>query len=224
MVFDVLRATTSIVTGLASGMERIVTAATLEEARAFRERHPDWLLAGERGGDPPEGFDLGNSPVEFTRQRGRSAVITTTNGTVALRACEGARRVFVGALVNFGATLEAVAAEGPQEVILVCAGTGPEFALEDGLVAGLFARALRDRFWKGALHTAHCCDATQALMLLADGLVGGWPQALRQARNARTLVAAGRAGDVEFALGMDRFVDAAVVCEDGVCRLWRRGA
>jgi hypothetical protein len=100
VVFDVLRATSSIITGLASGVEAIIPVRTVEEAREWKLKDPDLLLAGERGGLPPKGFDLGNSPEEFEKLKGRRVVMTTTNGTAAIQSVQKASKVLIGALLN----------------------------------------------------------------------------------------------------------------------------
>src|SRR5207247_904921 len=80
------RASTCIVTALANGCAAIVPVATPEEARARLAGLPEALVAGERRGEPLQGFDLGNSPLEFTRARigGRAVIMTTSNGPRAL--------------------------------------------------------------------------------------------------------------------------------------------
>jgi len=112
VVFDVLRATTSMTTALANGAAQVLPVREISQALGLKARHPDALLAGERHGariraDQTGGvdFDLGNSPREFTpeRVRGRTIIMSTTNGTRALQACAGAKRVFAGSLVGFGA-------------------------------------------------------------------------------------------------------------------------
>ena len=103
VVFDVLRATSSIITGLASGVEAIIPVRSMQEARARKLKDPDLLLAGERGGLPPEGFDLGNSPKEFEKFEGRRIVMTTTNGTAAIESVQKASKVLIGALLNLDA-------------------------------------------------------------------------------------------------------------------------
>src|SRR4051812_27980863 len=90
VVFDVLRATSSMVTALAHGAKEIIPVSTIEEALTARIRRPEALLGGERHGDRIEGFDLGNSPFEYREIAGRTVISTTTNGTVALRACANA--------------------------------------------------------------------------------------------------------------------------------------
>src|SRR5580692_7380997 len=109
VVFDVLRATSTIVTALANGADAVIPVAEIPEALAAKRARPDLLLGGEREGvriraDQTGGvdFDLGNSPREFTRERvaGRTIILTTTNGSRALRACAGARAVFAGSFLN----------------------------------------------------------------------------------------------------------------------------
>ena len=89
IVIDVLRATSTVIAACAAGCRQVIPAPDLSSARACAGRLPagEVVLAGERGGEPVEGFDLGNSPLEFTpeRVRGRTIVLTTTNGTAATR-------------------------------------------------------------------------------------------------------------------------------------------
>jgi 2-phosphosulfolactate phosphatase len=152
VVIDVLRASTTIITALANGAARVRPVADVAEARTLAAAlGPDTLLGGERGGVRIDGFDLGNSPAEYARDRvaGRSIVITTTNGTAALAACGGAREILVGAMVNRSAVAAAVrrlaAAADRGAVHLVCAGTDGEVTAEDVLAAGaILDAALRD--------------------------------------------------------------------------------
>jgi 2-phosphosulfolactate phosphatase len=187
IVFDVLRATSSILTGLAADARTILPVETIEEAHAAKRRHPDALLCGERGGDRIEGFDLGNSPSEYTRTRGRTLITTTTNGTVALRRCAAAERVFVGALLNLDALLEALRESGLGAWVLVCAGTHETVALEDVIAAG----AVCDAFPEAKLTDAALIARTAWREARGD-LLG----ALRSSRNGRACLAAGRDHDL----------------------------
>jgi hypothetical protein len=116
VVFDILRATSAMVTGLAHGVTEIWPASTIEEARSLKEKIPDAVLGGERHGDPIEGFAIGNNPLEYIPLAGKRVITTTTNGTVALRACEHAQRVLVGALLNLGAVARQVQENAPADV------------------------------------------------------------------------------------------------------------
>jgi 2-phosphosulfolactate phosphatase len=143
VVIDVLRASTTIVTALANGAAAVRPVAAIDEARRLaRTLSGRPLLGGERGGRPIEGFDLGNSPREYEGDRvaGRTIVITTTNGTAALAACDEAREIVIGALVNRRAVADTVrhlsATTGARDVHLVCAGTDGVVSAEDVLAAG----------------------------------------------------------------------------------------
>jgi len=188
VVFDVLRATSSMITGLANGATEIHPVCTIEEALALKQQLPDAVLGGERNGDLIPGFDVGNSPSEYTALAGRRIITTTTNGTVALRACEGAERVLVAAILNLGAVAALLRAQNPKEVLLVCAGTFETFALEDGYAAGLLI---------GELGPVTMTDAARTLERLAVGYADPL-SALRAARNGQALAASGRAADVEW--------------------------
>ncbi len=209
VVFDVLRATSSMITALAHGAAEIHPACTIDEALALRQRMPDALLGGERNGDPIPGFEAGNSPLEYgAAVAGRKIITTTTNGTVALRACGGAARVLVGALLNLAALAEVLRAAAAEKVVLVCAGTFETFALEDAYAAGLLI---------GLLDGAATTDAAETVRLLA----AAYPDpltALRTARNGRTLAASGRAADVEWCAQVSRYKVVAQM-EAGVIRL-----
>ena len=142
-VIDVLRATTVILAALERGASRVLTVADLDEARLLRSKLPRALLAGERGGFAPEGFDYGNSPVEISAAdlAGRIVVLTTTNGTLAVQRAQTASSIFAACLRNASAVAGAFAAAGGP-IALLCAGTEGAFTIEDFYCAGLIARAL----------------------------------------------------------------------------------
>ena len=189
VVFDVLRATSSMLTGLAHGAVEIHPVCTIEEALALRERMPDAVLGGERHGDRIPGFDIGNSPMEYGESvSGRRIITTTTNGTVALRACERAERVLVGALLNIDALANELRARSPEKVLLVCAGTFDTFALEDAYAAGVLI---------GELQPATQTDAALTIQSMAASYADPFA-ALHVARNGQALVASGRPKDVEW--------------------------
>src|ERR1035441_985047 len=144
VVFDVLRATSTMVTALGNGAAAIAPVAEIAEALGIRQRQPEVLLAGERDGVRIEGhltggigFDLGNSPREFTAERvgGRTVAITTTNGTRALRACAPAAAVLLGSFLNLRATTDLIERQHPAHLLMVCSGTLEQGAYEDVLAA-----------------------------------------------------------------------------------------
>ncbi len=207
VVFDVLRATSSMITALAHGVGEIHPVRTIEEARELKESLAGALLCGERRGERIEGFDLGNSPFEYQGVRGRKIITTTTNGTVALRACEHAETVLVGAILNLQELCDEISWREPEELLLVCAGTFEEFALEDACAAGLLIAQLPD---------AQLTDAAQAALAVTK-LFPTPLEALRAARNGRALAAKNRGKEVEWCAQVSRF-NVVGIMEQAVIR------
>lgn len=194
VVFDILRATSSMVTGLANRIREIHAVRTIDEARSLRKQIPSAALGGERHGDRIEGFDIGNSPAEFCGFHGAALIHTTTNGTVALAACAPATALYAGSLLNLQATAEHVVRAGHRRVVLVCAGTFDAMAYEDVLAAGLFIRLLTD---------PELDDSS--MLALEAARDPDWPDTLRRSRNARALATAGRGNDIDWCLQLNRY-------------------
>jgi 2-phosphosulfolactate phosphatase len=210
VVLDVVRASTTIVAALASGARAVVPVATPDEARARAGRSASGttLLGGERGGAPPPGFDCGNSPAEYSVEhvQGRTVVFTTTNGTRALLALDGARRVGVGSFVNAAAVTRWVAEE-PGDLLLVCAGEKGRFCLEDAVCAGLLVSRL-------APDGATLTDAARAARTLWDRYAEDLRAMLADATWAQALVAQGRGADLPLCVALDVH-DVVPVLRDG---------
>ncbi|SMC00046.1 2-phosphosulfolactate phosphatase [Thermanaeromonas toyohensis ToBE] len=149
LVVDTLRATTTIAAALDAGCLEIIPVITPEEAIEMRERLGDErvLLGGERGAVKIPGFDLGNSPLEYTPEivQGKRIIMTTTNGTRAIRKATPARLVLLAALINAPAVAEAVVGMGGGDITILCAGTRDRFSLEDFLTAGLLVSELEKK-------------------------------------------------------------------------------
>ena len=219
VVFDVLRATSSIVTALANGATAVIPVAEIPDALAVRRRSANVLLAGERDGlrigpDLAEGvsFDFGNSPREFTpdRVRDRTIVTTTTNGTRALRACAHAQTVLVGSFLNLSATVQHLQTARAESLLLVCGGTFERAAYEDVLCAG----AVLERLVINEMTDAALLALT-AFRIAANDLLA----ALQQAENGRRLNARPElAEDVPFCATIDRFGVGAALDRDGTIR------
>ncbi|HSE81071.1 MAG TPA: 2-phosphosulfolactate phosphatase [Gaiellaceae bacterium] len=161
IVVDVLRATSTIAQALASGYRRVFCCGEVEDAHELRARLGEGVLAGERNAVAITGFDLGNSPREFTEPLGETLILTTTNGTRAvLAAAASAETVLVGSLLN----LEAVgaAARGGEDVEVVCAGVQGRFTIDDAYCAGRIAELLGGRR----------SDAAEAAVRIARSFAG----------------------------------------------------
>ena len=200
VVIDVLRATSTIVSALASGARAIYPVASSEEAVRLASSlgRENTLLCGERRGLKIPGFHLGNSPQEFTpaEVEGRQLVMSTTNGTRALHAASGASRIVVGSLLNLSATVRA-AAEAEQ-LAIVCAGREGRFALEDALCAGL----LLERAEEARGSPLEMDDAGRAVRLLASRLTPD-AELLKSVAAGRALVEIGLVLDVEHCARID---------------------
>jgi 2-phosphosulfolactate phosphatase len=181
VVVDVLRATSTITQALASGYERVLCCAELEEARALRAELPNSLVGGERKAVRIEGFDVGASPREFLEARAETLILSTTNGTRAiLETAQGCDHVVLGSLLNLSAVARAV---GGDDVVVVCAGFQGAFALDDAYCAGRIVQLLE------AEHT----DAAIA----ADLVARAFPTAL-DGLNARTYGPPGLEEDIAY--------------------------
>jgi 2-phosphosulfolactate phosphatase len=216
VVIDILRATTTIIYALASGATQVVPCQEIADARRLAtELSGPVLLGGERGGKQIAGFDLGNSPVEYSRDvvGGKTVVFSTTNGTRAMLRCKTARRVLIGAFVNFSAVCRELA--GEERIALVCAGTDGHVTREDTLFAGAVVDDLCKSPLRGVAsrHGAAgyelndqaeiAADAWQtAVRVLTDRPLG---ITLRDSRGGRNLVEIGQENDIDLAAQIDTF-------------------
>lgn len=212
VVFDVLRATSSMAAGLAHGVEAILPVSTLEDAVDMKRRHARALLGGERQGDRIAGFDLGNSPSEYLDCAGATVIMTTTNGTVALQACAAGGSVLVGALSNLDAVAGAVRVLNPEVLLAVCSGTGELVALEDVWAAGALIEKFPSVGWTDAAQTA--AAVKRAMPDAGD--------ALRCSSNGKALLAKGRGADIEWCAVLNRFQTVGILRE-GVVSRWKGG-
>ena len=199
LVIDVLRASTSIVTALANGCAGVVPVAEPDEARRRAAAMPGALVAGERKGDPLEGFDLGNSPLEFTRERvgGRMVFLTTTNGTGALLAARSASAIGVAAFVNAVAAAEWALAAG-RDLVIACAGDAGRRSLEDEVCAGLIAESVR-----GARPDVVLAPEAEELAGTARAYAKDLGRLAQDSPWARKLGNRGRGADLAFCLTLD---------------------
>lgn len=198
-VMDVLRATSSIAAALAHGARAVVPGenadAIITRAKAFER--DDVRLAGERRMRKIEGFDLGNSPGEFTPEavEGRTVLMTTTNGTAAFSAAAGAKAVYAAAYVNFTPVLAVMrrALRRGADLAVICAGHEGRFSLEDAVCAGRFVRHATRRL-TGVAHNDAALAAVQLHRKFGADVwrvfeTSGHGQALAEAGFADDLVA-----------------------------------
>ncbi len=219
VVIDVLRATTTIVAALEAGCRAVVPIVSLEETRAAAASGAfgPALTAGERGGVAIEGLDHANSPLEFRRERcsGRTLLLTTSNGSGAVKAAEsrGAASVFAGSLWNAAAVARAALSTRPRSVALVCAGTRGEFTLEDALGAGVVVEAIART---GPPGSADLDDSALAALALRRRVGGDVVGALRASKGGRALAAIGGEADIVACAEIDRSASAPRLRDGGM--------
>lgn len=200
VVIDVLRATSVMCTALQHGANAIITCREVRQVRALARQHsPTPLLCGERGCKPISGFDLGNSPAEYTPDRvaNQSLILTTTNGTRAIEFSERAGEVLAGSFLNLSAVGDRLS--GHQSVHLVCAGTDGELTIEDVLFAGALvslcetrynaqladdASVLAKQVWSSWFPSPACVDPLRLI------------ECLRETQGGKNLLHAGYADDL----------------------------
>jgi 2-phosphosulfolactate phosphatase len=200
LVIDVLRASTTIVSALSHGCRALIPVADADEARRrARASEAPPLLAGERRGETLPGFDLGNSPIEVAGPhiRGRTVLLTTSNGTRALLAARTAAAVGVAGFVNLAAAAAWAAAPGAP-ITLACAGERGAVSLEDQVCAGLLAAHLEQGDPPRTLTAA-----AQAAARVAAPYAGALRRLREDSRWARHLIRTGRGRDVDACLSLD---------------------
>lgn len=219
VVLDVVRATTTTVAALHAGCDGVQPVGDEGRARELAVERGA-LLAGERGGLPPAGFDLGNSPAGFRREdcAGRPVVLTTTNGTRAVERCAGAAGIWAAGFVNAEASARALVAAGAERVLLVCAGSGGEVAADDVALAGCLAGSLA--LMAGALPD----DGARTAAALFDAWKHDLHGLLVRSLSGRKLAAVGLEADLLDCARVDALPRAVRLDGAGVFRLAGDGA
>jgi 2-phosphosulfolactate phosphatase len=196
-VIDVIRATSTIVALFGSGVKSIIVAGTLDEAYSLKKAFPDRLLCGEKGGLKPDGFDHGNSPLEFSTLElsGGQAILKTTNGTVAFMKATGSPAVFSLAALNFRNTMDDVldnALKNKRDILFLCSGEMGKIAYDDAYIAGLAVKYL--------LSKPHDFIYSDSAKLVLSAVIGdrSLTDALSKSTSAQSLRGVGLGDDIAF--------------------------
>jgi 2-phosphosulfolactate phosphatase len=218
VVFDVLRATTTMAAALSSGVKEIRIFGDLESATvAAHASTVPHLLCGERHAVKPVGFDLGNSPGVFdpSVHRGLTLFMATTNGTRAIVAAARGEVMFVASLVNASTAADALLRTG-RDVTLLCSGTEGEVSLEDVLGAGAVMSALDHR-----TQVTLRSDRARLAHLLFLGQRHDLLAALRSSRGGQNIIRAGLTPDIAFCSKLDSLNAVGVVAgENPIVTRW----
>jgi len=205
VVIDVLRATSTITAALAAGAAGIIPFAEVATARqrAVGFAGPV-LLGGEREGKRIHGFDLGNSPGEYTPEavQDQTILFTTTNGTRALATCQQASRVLLAGFVNLAAVVTQVAST--PELHILCAGTNEKISQEDMLLAGALTAALGSHS-EPFTPSNDSARLAQRAWCSSDTQAGQLEHLLQSGRGGQNLLQLGLEADIAFCATVDRF-------------------
>jgi 2-phosphosulfolactate phosphatase len=211
VVIDVLRATSTIGTALKNGCTAVFPVVSPEEAfeKAGTFDKGSCILGGERGGIKVPGFDTGNSPLEYSSDAvtGRSLVMTTTNGTLAINNSSAAKHLFLASLLNASAVAKALL-KLPEDVMLVCSGTEGIFTIEDAYCAGMIAHILKTE------GKAQLTDMAEACRIIYEMYLGRPLDLLYLATHGQKLNRIGFADDVVYCSQTD-LLDVVPVYENG---------
>ncbi len=197
VIIDIFRATSSICYGIDNGATAIIPVAEIDECKAYRDTDPNCLVAAERNGEVVEGFDFGNSPFSYTREKveGKTIVLTTTNGTQALHLSRQAKTIVIGSFLNLTALCDWLKTQ-QEDVLLVCAGWKNNFNLEDTLFAGAVAERLMETGYRPDDSSLAAAD----LFSLAKDDLNGY---LKKTSHSERLKALGIEEDIAFCLHVD---------------------
>lgn len=147
VVIDVLRASSTIVTALHNGAKAVIPVADMGEASKIAQNvdSDNYLLCGEKDGVQIEGYNLGNSPLDYTRDvvGGKTLIFNTTNGTKAIKKSIGSAEIIIGSFLNVSAVVQTLKKQ-EKDIVLVCAGWKGRLAMEDTLLAGKIIHMLHD--------------------------------------------------------------------------------
>lgn len=211
VILDILRATTNIVYALANGCQEIIPFRTVEEALCLAGSLPKgtYLLGGERKREKIEGFDLGNSPKEYSPLivKDKILIFTTTNGTTAINQAALAENILIASFLNISSVAKyLLSLEG--NIVILCAGTGGRFSLEDSLAAGLLLNLLL----KGRTDLSFD-DLSLALLDLYHIYKDNIEQVLSFSENGKSLIAMGKEEDIRAAALIDTHFLVPIVRE-----------
>ncbi len=201
LVVDVLRSCTTIATALQNGAAKIIPVKTVEEATRLHETldPKTSLLCGEREGRKVSGFQLGNSPREFTRKKvnGATLIFASTNASPLMAGPLAGRDQMLLGYVNLSATVKAVSGVSGG-LTIVCAGRNGRFSLEDTACAGALIR----RIWE----STPGLEVNDAAVFARDFDLaqGGSPEGiLRRSEHGRYLIELGFEDDLPVCAAID---------------------
>ncbi|TDX51544.1 2-phosphosulfolactate phosphatase [Orenia marismortui] len=198
IVIDTLRATSTIVTALANGAKKVIPVVNIEEAKGLATKEDNCLLTGERDGIKVEGFDLGNSPLDYSKDvvENRKIILTTTNGSKCFVRLGLAQEVIVFSLLNLKAIINYL--KEKTDIVFCCAGTRGEFALDDFITAGKAISVLLN--YGGIELSDRALVAYNTYLQNKDNLAS----VIKSSKSGRNLIKLGREVDIDYILTSEK--------------------
>ena len=213
VVIDVLRCTSAMINAFVNGCTRIIPVVEAGDAIMLAKGigRKDCVVGGERGCNIVPGFDVGNSPFEYSRERvkGRTVIVSTSNGTNAICGVSQAKRVYSGALNNSRACAKR-AASSENDVLIVCSGTNGMISADDCIAAGSIIRRMLD--------SGVDCSLSDVALICVN-LYDSWKKGgfdLHKTYHCARLISLGYEKDVDYCLKEDT-TELVPVFENGVC-------
>ncbi|HHY45471.1 MAG TPA: 2-phosphosulfolactate phosphatase [Firmicutes bacterium] len=207
VVIDVLRATSSISTAISSGCRGVIPAESKDEALALKKSHPEALLGGEIASKKIEGFDLGNSPADYSPEAvsGKEVIMSTSNGTKAVLAAQrgGAEPILIASFLNLSAVARRVWHEMSgrrKNLTVICSGSRGKPSLEDFACAGAITKAVIALAGKGQVSPD---ETAKKAVEVFESYRGNTLEILRASPHGQDLISLGFGEDLRRAAALD---------------------
>lgn len=214
VIIDVLRATSVIITALANGARKVKTSISIDDAFEQKTKETTLLLGGERNAVKIEGFDFGNSPLEYTKEKikNKTILLSTTNGTQSVNKASGAKMLIAASFLNLNSVVEYMLKIN-EDFHIICSGTQGEFSLDDGLCAGLILHELKKRC------TVTSSDFGELLTLPFKKDSFSLQTLLSKAYHLNYLKGKGLSADIDYCLQINQFTLIPIWNTDGFVAL-----
>ncbi|UXP33058.1 2-phosphosulfolactate phosphatase [Reichenbachiella agarivorans] len=198
VVVDILRATSVMTTALAHGAKEIIPVEHLDEAKGYLTKK-GYLCAAERGGQQIEGFPLDNSPFSYMDESivGASIVITTTNGTLAIKRSEEADEILIGSFLNLSSIADYIKMQN-KDVLVHCAGWKGKTNMEDTLFAGALVEKLKLSHQLG-------CDTPHMALTYWEAVKADLSETIANSSHAKRLNGLNITEDISFCMRIDEY-------------------
>ena len=198
VVIDIFRATSTIAASLDNGAKSVIPVASVAKCIELGKSIPNSITAGERDGKIVEGLQYGNSPLAFHPEfiRGKTLILTTTNGTRLLHNISGASSIVMGSFLNLSAICKFVSDKN-KNLLLACASWKDKPNLEDTIFAGAVISKVQ--------HLFHInCDSARLARHLYNASGGtNFLDFLKDSSHYRRLSAYGLEKDLEYCTTTD---------------------